>query len=287
MKSRLKLREELIIGFIQTAVYESVAWPLNPNGEFSKNMSAISEAQVIQEIEKGFNDIQNTDERPHIIILPELSIPLGYRNTIKKLSAATGAVVIGGLDFVWSRNRMFNKAIVCVPSRWPSTSRSNGASHFYFGKTFYSHYEENMFPGKSTPETSMFILDAHYFGKIGVAICSDFFDLERFTIYQGRIHHLFIIAHNQDTESYYFLAEAISRLVYCNVVICNTGEFGDSLAFSPFKESYNRTIYRHKGKGLFTTQVIKLPVKDLDDAQGPSPRTKRFKTRPPGYYKHS
>jgi hypothetical protein len=129
----------------------------------------------------------------------------------------------------------------------------------------------------------MYIFHADGFGSIGIAICSDFFDLERFVIYKGRIQHLIVIAHNIDTESYYFLAEAIARLVYCNVVICNTGFYGDSIAYAPYSESYNRYIYRHKGKGLFATQVVHLPVESLIAAQKMNDKTQTFKSAPPGY----
>ena len=84
-----------------------------------------------------------------------------------------------------------------------------------------------------------------------------------------------------DTESYLFIAEAIARLVYCNVVICNTGFYGDSLAFSPYHNSYKRYICRHKGQKLFSTQVIQLPVKSLIEAQQKG--SKLFKSQPPGY----
>lgn len=127
------------------------------------------------------------------------------------------------------------------------------------------------------------ILDAVEFGKIGVAICSDFFDIERFVIYKGRIHHLIIISHNPDTESYYFLAESVSRLVYCNVAICNTGEYGDSIGFSPYEKSFKRINYRNKGQGLYSSQVINLPVFSLDKEQMTDEKSFNFKSRPLGY----
>jgi len=34
----------------------------------------------------------------------------------------------------------------------------------------------------------------------------------------GVVPHMIVIASNRDTNSFYFLAEAISRLVYCNVI---------------------------------------------------------------------
>ncbi len=277
--------EYLKIGFIQTVVEGNMAWPETKQG-YLENMSRASEVRVIEELKQGFIDLTNYLEKPDIIVIPELSIPLGFEYDLRKLTASSGAVVIAGLDFVWNMGKVANKALVCVPKNWPSNRRSVSTSFFYFGKTFYSRYEEKMYPGQLESETAMYILDAGKFGKIGVAICSDFFDLERFVVYKGRVHHLIIIAHNIDTESYYFLTEAISRLVFCNVVICNTGEYGDSIAFSPKKEPFDRTIYRHKGKGLFSTQIVKLPVSSLDHEQKPKIKPKLFKSKPPGYIKY-
>lgn len=281
----MKFEEYLNIGFIQTIVEGAIAWPKEEGKPSARNMSEISERRAIEEVKKGFIDLLNNDEKPHIIILPELSIPLGFEYELRQLCAASGAVVIAGLDFVWNKEKVSNKAVVCVPRNWPTQGKSRSTSFFYFGKTHYSHYESSRFPGQLQSETSMYILDADKYGKIGVAICSDFFDIERFVIYKGRIHHLLIIAHNVDTESYYFLAEAISRLVFCNVIICNSGEFGDSIAFSPKKKNYERIIYRHKGKGLFTTQLVKVPVESLENEQKTGAPKKEFKSKPPGYVK--
>lgn len=281
----MEYEDFLRIGFIQTIVEGNIAWPIPKGGVSPKNMSRISEERAIQEIKKGFVDILNVDEKPQFIILPELAVPLGFEYELRKLCAASGAVVIAGLDFVWNKDKVSNKAIVCVPKNWPSKDKSMSTSFFYFGKTHYSRYETDRFPRQLEPETAIYILNAGKYGKMGVAICSDFFDLERFVVYKGRIHHLVIIAHNVDTESYYFLAEAISRLVFCNVIICNSGEFGDSIAFSPRRKSHERIIYRHKGSGLFATQNIKIPVKSLDNEQESDTEKNEYKSKPPGYIK--
>lgn len=128
----------------------------------------------------------------------------------------------------------------------------------------------------------MYLIDAGKYGKIGLAICADFYDIERFTIYRGRIQHLFIIAYNKDVKSFYYLAEAISRIVFCNVVICNTGFYGGSIAFAPYQEDYKRYVYKHEGGNLYTNQIILLPVSGLQVAQK-SGENEKFKGRPPGY----
>jgi len=280
----MEYKENIKIGFIQTVVEGNVAW--GTKRPFNLNMSVESEEKVWAEIKKGFRDILNSNIRPQVIVIPELSIPRGHEYNLKRLCASSGAIVIAGLDFVWNGSDVSNKAVVEVPRNWPNDGHSKGTSSFQFGKTFYSQEEEYMFKKENLKsEAAMYILDAAEYGKMGVAICSDFFDIERFVVYKGRIHHLIIISHNKDTESYYFLAEAISRLVYCNVVICNSGEYGDSIGFSPFRENHNRIVYRHKGKSLFSTQVISLPVKLLDYEQNAGVENKYFKSRPPGYIK--
>ena len=58
-----------------------------------------------------------------------------------------------------------------------------------------------------------------------------------------------------------------TRLVTGLNAMRNTGQFGDSLAFSPYKKDYKRMIYRNQGANLFSTQVINLPVQSLIDDQ--------------------
>ena len=83
-------------------------------------------------------------------------------------------------------------------------------------------------------------------------------------------------------KSFYYLAEAISRIVFCNVVICNTGFYGGSIAFAPYFEDYKRYVYKHEGGNLYTNQIILLPVAGLYIAQTKGCDT-RFKSCPPGY----
>jgi len=275
------LRDFINVGFIQTVVEGGVAWP-----EGTYQMSVESEERVWAELKKGFIDLMNGYERPNIIVIPELSVPHGYEVDLRRLANSSSTVVIAGIDFFIDGKDVANRATVIVPDKWPLLKPSRTCSHFYFGKTFYSNEEEYMFSGSNLIQhPEIYILGAGEFGNIGVAICSDFFDIERFVVYKGRIHHLIIISHNKDTDSYYFLAEAIARLVYCNVIICNTGEFGDSIAFTPAKHSFRRILYRHKGQGLFSSQVVSLPVDALDKEQDKGVKNILFKSRPPGFEK--
>jgi len=288
-ENKIDYQEHLNVGFIQTNLDEKLAWFNIRTGKWNLPMSATAQIKMVQEIQQGFCDVVNYSNKPDFIILPEVTLPIPSEKTLEMCCLASKAIVIAGLDFIMGKKGIQNKAVIMVPDQWPSLRKSRHVSKYYFGKTHFSIPEKKLFNDiglSEEPDQATYLFHAHKFGKIGVAICSDFFDLERFVIYRGKIQHLFVISHNQDTESYYFLAEAISRLVFCNVVICNTGFYGDSIAFSPYDKSFKRYIYRHKGQNLFATQVIKLPVKDLIEAQMLAPNKSiksQFKAPPPGY----
>ncbi|MBN2776528.1 MAG: hypothetical protein JXR36_02730 [Bacteroidales bacterium] len=286
------MNDFLNIGLIQTTLDNSIAW--NENKYAGVQMSSLEANRVWQEIKDGFISFNSApiEKQPNIIIIPELSVALNREKDLANLSKKCGAVVIAGLDFSEPiPNQVANNAVIHVPRNWPLLGRSGSVSSTYFGKTFFSYMEKDFFEKKEKKEyqsTKMYILDAGIYGRIGVAICSDFFDIERFLIYKGKIHHMIVISYNMDTKSYYFLAEAISRLVFCNVIICNTGYYGGSLVFSPYEDEPKRYIYKHEGSKLFTTQILKVPVKAIDEEQK-EPRTKdttpkaKFKAQPPGY----
>jgi hypothetical protein len=75
--------------------------------------------------------------------------------------------------------------------------------------------------------------------------------------------------------------------MFCNVVICNTGQFGGSIAVTPYYQPWKRVIYRHEGAELATSQVIEIPVRSLVVAQAgtrekvPADSQYLFKNRPP------
>ena len=240
------------------------------------------------EIVMFFKQITDMDEdvRPQIVILPEFAFDKGYYRQMKKLSDKSGCLVIAGRNFVEVPDKkIMNKAAVFVPYRWPNGHGNTSTPDFEFGKYFFAKVEEKFIRNigyEPKPYDKMYLVDTGRYGKLGLAICADFYDIERFAIYRGRIQHLVIIAYNKDVKSFYFLAEAISRIVFCNVVICNTGFYGGSIAFAPYKDEYKRYVYKHEGGNLYTNQIVLLPVASLFEAQH-NENDDRFKGRPPGY----
>lgn len=277
----------LNIGIIQAIVDPDLAWSDTPRMD-------IYEANVIwRQIQAAFASFQemSVTKKPDIVVIPELAVATYFESRIKSYAQKIGAIVVAGLDFKQDeKGRIANRAIFYVPRDWPQGKQVGKvkATSFYFGKHFASR-EERKIINKDwnmsfVPCNEFYIVDLAEYGKLGVSICADFYDIERYAIYKGRIQHLLIIANNKDIKSFYFLAEAISRLVYCNVVICNSGHYGGSVCFTPAKHEYQRYSYKHEGHDLFTTQIVSIPVDALWKAQSEDmDALNGFKNPPPGY----
>lgn len=277
----------LKIGVIQAIVNPNLAWSDTPQMD-------VYEANVIwRQIQAAFASFQEMSDtkKPDIVVIPELAVASYFESRIKSYAQKIGAIVVAGLDFKrYDKDRVGNIAIFFVPRDWPHGKQVGKvkATSFYFGKHFASREEQKIINQdwnmSFVPCNEFYIVDLAEYGKLGVSICADFYDIERYAIYKGRIQHLLIIANNKDVKSFYFLAEAISRLVYCNVVICNSGHYGGSVCFTPAKHEYQRYSYKHEGHDLFTTQIVSIPVDALWKAQSEDmDALNGFKNPPPGY----
>lgn len=285
------MEKKVNIGIIQAIVDANMTWNHLPQMDVYE---ANAIWRQIQAVFASFQEMSDT-MRPDIIVLPELAVATFFESRIKSLAHRIGAIVVAGLDFKqYSDKEIANIGVFYVPSYWPrgENVRRVRSKSFYFGKHFMSREEHKTIydEWKRTfkPCDDFYIVDLDEYGKLGVSICADFYDIERYAIYKGRIQHLLIIANNKDIKSFYYLAEAISRLIYCNVVICNSGHYGGSICFSLAKQEYKRYCYKHEGKDLFTSQIVSLPVDDLLSAQLEDENALMFfKNPPPGYKYYS
>ena len=285
------LKESLYVGLVQTNLDAGSAWRDQPR------MEIVEQEKAWEEIRWAFRSFSAATPKPDLILLPELSVPQGRIGSLRRMASSLGSIVVAGIDYRldWQQKLVFNEALVIIPGAWRDDSRRRYQSPITVGKTYPAPREKEKlakagwtFQGHPT----LWLFRADDIGSFGVSICYDVMDLDRALLYQGRVHHLFVLAYNMDVESFRYHAESLSRTMFCNVVICNTGSYGGSVAVSPHYEPWRRTIYRHDGNNMLATQVVKLPVKSLDDAQAgivdranpADPCSKRlFKNLPPGW----
>lgn len=262
-------------------------------------MSRSEEAVAMSEISQFLGDMRTAEPGPDIVLLPELSIPVGYTRTLKRAAQTLNAIIIGGTDYVrtpsGSTGEVSNQAIMVIPSQWRGRRISRHSVVKYIRKSYPSDAERRELKkwGLSlVQDPTVWLFDGGEIGTFGVSICYDFLDLERVTMYRGQIQHLFVLAYNKDINSFDHAAEALARMIFCNVVICNCGHYGGSAVVSPYRRPEKRTIYRHAGAGLRTSQIVELPVEGLVNHQlgkppvgssRPSVAEQTFKGLPPGY----
>ena len=291
-----ELNENLNVAVIQTSLDFLVAWSDVPSGNWKSivQMSELEERQAKKEIRHFLSSLRGTSShsRTDIILLPELSIPIGFERHLKKSAEKLESIVIGGSDYRIlddvEEPTVVNEALVIVPKKIRGMKIGARTQVRRVGKT-YAAFGERRRLDRIEPDGVRFqsdplvwLFEGGKLGNFAIAICYDFMDLDRIVMYRNRIQTLFVIAYNRDTSTFYHVAEALSRMVFCNVVICNCGKFGGSHAISPLKESYERTIYRKSGQKLTSAQIIKLPLQKLAKHQL-GEYSEQFKGVPPGY----
>lgn len=277
--------DNLAVGIIQTTVDSELAWL---NSADRPQMTAAQDSHVWMEILNALRSLQECEEEAKLILLPELSLPRTRLDEFARIIARMNTIAVVGSDYRTNDVKMSvkNEGIVFVPRNFYKYHPSRYCTRIPFGKTHPAPKEMDKLAALRPPwsfesDVNVYVFDAKKYGKFGVSICWDFMDIERALMYRGQVQHLFVIAYNKDIKMFRSLATSLSRTVFCNVVVCNTGYFGGSLIISPYYEEPKRTLYAHEGSHLFTTQVVKLPVKNILLAQRNVRTDPRFKDPPP------
>ena len=280
------------VAIVQTRLNAESSWKSGPP------IAKDDERRAVAELRSAFRTLSALpeSERPQFILIPELSVPRGFASALRKLACGISAVVIAGLDykFVQSGNepkRVRNEALIIVPKEWQSKRFRKGTNEYSVSKMYAAPRELCLLMQHSIAfegSTVFWMIEAGKFGRIGICICYDFMDVERFVLYRGSIQHLFVVAYNKDTETFLNLAHTLSKTLFCNVVVCNTGRYGGSVAVTPKHHRPLRLLYQHGGNNLSANQVVALPVKELISAQMAIPNcnplsTGAFRPAPPGF----
>ena len=288
------MNDTLNVGVIQTSLHAEAAWVDDKSGRWQQcvRMSIVEERRAKKEIRHYLASLRGLDRRPDIVLLPELAVPIGFEKKLKRAAEQLGAIVIAGLDYRivkrFSYPAVSNEAVVIVPRRLRENQIALRTAVRRVGKTYPAPGEKQKLLNitgasvKFVNDPMVWIFESSDLGKFAVAVCYDFMDLDRLVMYRNKIQALFILAYNRDTTSFDHSAEALSRMLFCNVVVCNCGKFGGSLAVSPFREPYDRTIYKHFGQELPNAQLIELPLSNLQAHQAGG-KLNDFKSLPPGF----
>ena len=284
----------LNVGVIQTSLHYEAAWVDDKSGDWQQcvRMSLLEERRAKKEIRHYLASLRGLDRQPDIVLLPELAVPIGFVNNLRRAAEKLESIVIAGLDYRIESGQpnpaVSNEAVVIIPRRLRGQQIALRTEIRRVGKTYPAPGEKENLLGitgarvEFVENPTVWIFESADLGNFSVTVCYDFMDLERLVMYRKKIQTLFVLAYNRDTTAFSHLAEALSRMLFCNVVVCNCGQFGGSLAVSPFRKPYKRTVYKHLGQQLPNAQLIELPLANLL-AHQIGDKSKDFKSLPPGF----
>lgn len=236
------------------------------------------------------NQVIRQKPRPDYFLLPELSLPLKWVESVTNRLLAAGISVIAGTEYRHGKdNQLYSEACLALvddqlgyrssvriwqPKLQPAAGEDQnliakfGKSWVNFDRSKKPVYNHNGF---------------HF----GLMICSELQNSKERVRFQGEVDALLVLSWNQDLDTFSALIESAAIDLHAYTVLVNNRKYGDSRVRSPAKESFERDMARLRGgKNDFCVTV----ALDFDKLRAFQSRVKRwpngddpFKPVPEGY----
>ncbi|MGG4774550.1 RNA-directed DNA polymerase [Paenalcaligenes sp. Me52] len=214
--------------------------------------------------------------KPDYLILPELSLPLEWVNSIASRLLGAGISLIAGTEYRhYGGNKIRSEAcLVLTDDRlgFPSSVRiwqpkiepavgEDRELTSKLGKTWKPPY--------SRRKPIYIHNDVH----LGVMVCSELQNSQARIQFQGEIDALMVLSWNQDLDTFASLIESAALDVHAYTILVNNRKYGDSRVRAPSKESFRRDLARVRGGANDFCVVVDL---DIDSLRAFQSRAKRW-----------
>lgn len=229
--------------------------------------------------------------RPTHLILPELSLPEAWLDTISQILLEAEISLIAGLDYHHYDGGGISSSAVLVlrderlgfPSslqiRQPKLQPAPGEEedlHRSHGKAWKAWDRQEPHP--------VYVHEGIHFG---VLVCSELQNIEHRARFQGDVDLLTVLSWNQDLETFSSLVESASLDVHAYIALVNNRLYGDSRVRAPRKADYERDVCKIRGGENEQLVVVKMDPKDLRAQQSRSTRWRttrdKYKPAPEGF----
>ncbi len=203
------------------------------------------------------NTAIGTIPKPDYLLLPELSVPDRWINTIAGRLRANGISLIAGLDYEHHLPHQINSSAVLVLTddrlgyvssiqiRQRKSLPAPGEE-----ERLYASYGLSWTTKSDNKE--VYLHNGLYFG---ILVCSELQNIRYRADFQGRIDCLITLSWNQDLESFSALIDAAALDVHAYMALVNNRCYGDSRLRRPAKRSFERDVCRIRG-GLNDQLVV-------------------------------
>ncbi len=263
-----------------------------PDRNWSASASGKSELSLdrYKRISELVNTAVKLVPKPDYFILPELSLPINWVESVSKSLLKSGISLIAGTEYRHSPNSniIYSQAYLNLTDNrlgFPSSVK------IWQDKKIPAPAEESQLiaiHGKEWKATSnerpIYVHNDFHFG---VMVCSELQNSKARVDFQGKIDALMVLAWNQDLETFSALVESAALDIHAYTILVNNRKYGDSRVRSPDKESFKRDLARVRGGKNDFCVSVELDISKLRAFQSrakrwPSP-SDPFKPVPEGF----
>ncbi|BBI33371.1 carbon-nitrogen hydrolase family protein [Cohnella abietis] len=212
----------------------------------------------------------------HFVMLPEFFLPRRYLfSHIKERAVRYGRIIMGGLEYGVDKHlsptgtqRLRNEAFVVIPDNLYQNNKSLGgnATVITVPKLNPAPEEEKNLEDHGYDFVNgnrIYMFKSNKLGNFAVLICYDFLNLPVQAILQSQIQTLFVLTYNKDVSGFISIADTMQRMLLCNVIICNTGYYGGSAAFTPLRDRNKRQVLQISGNEIQAAVSVHLPINEV------------------------
>lgn len=244
-----------------------------------------------ERVERLINQAISAHPRPTHLLLPELSLPERWIDTVSGLLRDAGISLIAGLDYHRERpNWIHSEAVLVladdrlgfpasVQIRQPKSMPAAGEE-----ETLLKTFGQSWPPGLAHLKKPVYIHEGFCFG---VLVCSELQNVKHRQRFQGDVDCMMVLSWNQDLETFSALVESASLDVHAHIALVNNRKYGDSRVRTPAKEHHGRDLCRLRGGQNEHVVVVQLDIEGLRAFQSRATRWPSkgdpYKPVPEGY----
>jgi hypothetical protein len=231
--------------------------------------------------------------KPDYMLLPELSLPLQWVDSIASRLTAAGISLIAGTEYrhygndeilseaclVLTDDRLGFPAAIRIwqPKLQPAVGEDQQLTAI-FGK----HWAFSALLGKRSKP--VYVHNGIHFG---VMVCSELQNSKARIKFQGEVDALMVLSWNKDLDTFAALIESTALDLHTYTILVNNRAYGDSRVRSPAKETFLRDLARVRGGD---NDFVIAATLDIDALRSFQSRAKRwpqdgdkFKPLPEGF----
>jgi hypothetical protein len=216
--------------------------------------------------------------KPDYVLLPELSIPLKWVDSISSSLRRAGINMIAGTEYRHiDRDTLHSEVCLVLDDDRLGFPASVKIWQPKLLPAVGEDYELTATIGKKwkgfKPHEEIKPVYVHHGFNFGVMICSELQNSKERVKFQGEVDALMVMAWNRDLETFSALVEATALDVHAYTILVNNRKYGDSRVRSPAKDSFLRDLARLKGGKNDYCVTVEIDIQKLREFQS---REKRW-----------